>query len=416
MRFHGISLGLVVLSLTATPSRAVKPTEPEMARAREWSAARFSSKPSAEPPFSFTYDGRPSSEFLKKWKVEHQSRELSEAQTEHVATHADPATGLVLTCRAVEYSDFPAVEWTLYFKNAGTADTPIISDIQALDAGFVRPGDAEFTLHYIKGDSCTADSYQPLTQVLKPGGVKQFASVGGRPTNGQFPCWNIEMRGGGFLAVLGWPGQWSARFERDPERALRIRAGQELTRFRLHPGEEVRSPLAAIEFYEGDWIRGQNLWRAWMVAHNLPRPGGRLVPTHYAACYGTDLVPTAADELAVIDGFAREGIKLDFWILDSGWFPGRGNWFEKTGTWEVDAARFPKGIREVSDRAHANGMQFVLWFEPERAWGGTWLAENHPEWILGGKNGGLVNLGNRDAWKWVVERIDQLITTQGVDV
>ena len=61
-------------------------------------------------------------------------------------------------------------------------------------------------------------------------------------------------------------------------------------------------------------------------------------------------------------------------------------------------------------------MQFVLWFEPERAGPGTWLSENHPEWILGGKNGGLVNLGNRDAWQWIVDRIDSLIKSEGVDV
>jgi alpha-galactosidase len=87
-----------------------------------------------------------------------------------------------------------------------------------------------------------------------------------------------------------------------------------------------------------------------------------------------------------------------------------------TGTWEVDKERFPKGIREISDHTRANGMQFVLWFEPERAWKGTWLAENHPEWILGGKNGGLVNLGDADAWKWIVERIDSLIVSEGIDV
>lgn len=32
-----------------------------------------------------------------------------------------------------------------------------------------------------------------------------------------------------------------------------MRAGQELTRFRLQAGEEVRTPLIALEFWEGDW-------------------------------------------------------------------------------------------------------------------------------------------------------------------
>jgi hypothetical protein len=46
----------------------------------------------------------------------------------------------------------------------------------------------------------------------------------------------------------------------------------------LHPGEEVRTPLILLQFWEGDWIRAQNVWRRWMLVHNdkTPRPGGRL--------------------------------------------------------------------------------------------------------------------------------------------
>ena len=44
---------------------------------------------------------------------------------------------------------------------------------------------------------------------------KQLAPVGGRPTNGTFPCWNFNAGGKGLLVGLGWPGQWSAKFDRD---------------------------------------------------------------------------------------------------------------------------------------------------------------------------------------------------------
>jgi len=406
---------VLALASVAAPLLAITPTQQELARSREWANARFAPNASADPPFSFTYDGRPWTA-LKTWKIDRQVPKTLDSRTVYVSTYSDPATGLVVTCRTVAYNDFPAIEWTVSFKNTGAADTPIISGVQALDAGFAAPADGKFTLHTIKGDSCTPDSYQPLTEVLEPGSAKQFASLGGRPTNGQFPYWNIETQGGGFLAVLGWPGQWSAKFERDADKALRISAGQEITHFTLHPGEEVRSPLVTIHFYEGDWLRGQNLWRRWMVAHNVPRPGGKLVPTHYGSCWSVDLHPRADTELAVLNGYLRERIDLQYWFIDAGWYPGKGNWWETTGTWEVDKTRFPKGIREVSDHARANGMKFVLWFEPERAWSGTWLAENHPEWVLGGKKGGLVNLGDPDAWKWIVERIDSLIVSEGVDV
>lgn len=412
-----ISLVTALWMLAAPAARAVTPTAAEIGRARDWAAARFGDAASgslAGVPFSFTYGGKPSADLLGTWKVERRSRKLDDARTERTATWTDPAGGLILTCRAVEYADFPTVEWTLHFKNGGPADTQVLADILAIDAGFERPAGGEFTLHHSKGDSCTADSYRPYVDALPPGDVKQFAPAGGRPTNGAFPFWNVEMPGGGLIAVVGWPGQWSARLERDADRTLRIRGGQELARFVLHPGEEARSPLVALQFYDGDWIRGQNIWRRWMVAHVIPRPGGKLVPTHYAGCWSNDLQPRAETEIAILDGFVREGVKLDFWIIDAGWYPDGGSW-PNTGTWEVDPAQFPMGIREVSDHARANGMKFVLWFEPERAAGGTWLTENHPEWVLGGKGGGLVNLGDPEAWKWVLERIDGLLVSQGID-
>ncbi len=367
-------------------------------------------------PFSFLYDGRPSDTLLGAWTFEERNDTSDPAKTRRERTYTDPRTGLAVCNTVVEYVNFPTVEWTLSFRNTGDTDTPIIEGIQALDMNGPLETNDEPQLHYIQGDACTPDSFQPHADVLSVGFSKRFASQGGRPTTGGFPYWNVAGQDGGFITVLGWPGQWSGQFNREPGQAMRIYAGQERTCFHLHPGEEVRAPLAVLQFYRGDWIRGQNIWRRWMVAHNLPRPGGQLVPTHYGTCWSVDLHPDAASELTILDGYLREKIPLSFYFIDAGWFPGKGNWYETTGTWEVDQDRFPKGIREVSDHARANGMNFVLWFEPERAWAGTWLAENRPEWILGGRNGGLVNLGNPEAWTWIVNRIDELITAEGVDV
>jgi hypothetical protein len=78
--------------------------------------------------------------------------------------------------------------------------------------------------------------------------------------------------------------------------------------------------------------------------------------------------------------------------------------------------RFPNGLRAISDYAHGKDVDIIVWFEPERVAGGTWLTEHHPEWILGGKDGGLLNLGNPDAWHWVVTHIDKLIKEEGIDL
>jgi alpha-galactosidase len=116
-----------------------------------------------------------------------------------------------------------------------------------------------------------------------------------------------------------------------------------------------------------------------------------------------------------IDGYGERKLKPDLWWIDAGWYPCYGSW-PNTGTWEPDKARFPKGIREITDYLHARGIRNVLWFEPERTVAGSWLAENHPEWIHGGKSGGLVDFGNPDALKWCIEKVDELIKSEGVDI
>ena len=91
-----------------------------------------------EPPFSFTYGDTESSELLKDWELKSDVRQLDNQRTEHTLAYTDPETGLIVRCIAVEYHDFPTVEWTLYFKNTGCEDSPILSDIQALDTKVER--------------------------------------------------------------------------------------------------------------------------------------------------------------------------------------------------------------------------------------------------------------------------------------
>jgi alpha-galactosidase len=125
---------------------------------------------------------------------------------------------------------------------------------------------------------------------------------------------------------------------------------------------------------------------------------------------------TTKDQLQFIDRYIEEKMKPNYWWMDAGWYPCDQMGWWKTGTWEVDTRRFPKGLREVSDHAHKKDVKIIIWHEPERVIGGTWLTENHPEWIIGGKDGGLLNLGNPDAWKWAAEHFNKLIDESGLDL
>jgi len=382
------------------------------------------SRPPADtrPPFSFAYGGRPSAEFLDRWRCARSSRQLEDPRhgrrTEHVLEYTDPQTGLNARCTAIEYGDSPTVEWTLVLSNTGAQDTPIISEVRPLDLRLRRAPGGEYVLRRIRGDDCTPQSFAPLEEVLAPGAERRIANTGGRPTQLEFPYLSIAAPGQVLLVALGWPGQWAMGLVRDQDDGLAISGGQELTHFVLHPGEAVRSPLVVLQFGEGDWLRAQNLWRRWMLAHNLPWPGGRPLSTLRSLCTGNyypGLMTVAAQEKAFLQAHLDAGVGFDVWWQDAGWYPCDGVGWPKVGTWEPDPVRFPRGLREVSDLMHAHGKRSMLWVEPERVHPGTWIADNHPEWVHGGKAGGLLRLDDRACRQWLTDHIDQLLTEQGID-
>jgi alpha-galactosidase len=368
-----------------------------------------------DPSFSFMYGDKHSSEFLQKWDVTRNSEKIDETRTKHEITYIDPETKLTIKCIAVEYSDFPIIEWTLYFKNGGSKDTPIIADIQAIDTVFERNANGEFVLNHHAGSPCTAYDYEPYRTKLDANAEKSIATSGGRSSNSDFPYFNIETPGEGYIVVVGWAGQWSAKFTRDSLNGLRVKAGQELTHFRLYPSEEVRTPLIVVQFWKGERIRSQNLWRQWMLKHNLPNP-----PSHHlAACsshqYAEMINANEENQIMFVDRYLEEGIKLDYWWMDAGWYINETGW-TNTGTWEVDTKRFPRGLKAITDHAHSKDVNIIVWFEPERVTPGTWLYENHPEWLLGTDGWKLLNLGNPEARTWVTDHVDKLIIEQGIDL
>jgi len=418
---HWLRAMLAVIGLAAVAG-ATTPSEGELREASRWVAARIeaSTKPVEPLPFSFVYGGRPSAELLRDWKASRHRRECDRRRIEHTVVYADPATGFEVRCVAFEYLDFPTVEWTLHFRNRGQADTPMLEDIRPLDLNLGPPDGGGFVLHHTRGDDCAPDSYEPCALTLTSPSEHRFSSVGGRPTNRGFPYFNLEWPGAGLIAVLGWPGQWTAGFMRDESGCLRVRAGQESTRFRLSQGDEVRSPLVVLQFWKGDRVRAQNLWRRWMLAHNLPRdPRGTLPPPMLTSCSGgffPGLRCNEADERRFIDAFAEAGILLDSWWMDAGWYPCGAGW-PAVGTWSPDPTRFPRGLRAVSDHARSKGLGLIVWFEPERVTPGTWLDTNHPEWLLGpdGQTK-LLNLGDARARAWLTDHVSGLIRTEGISL
>lgn len=410
-------LGILVQGGAGRPAEVVTPGE--MLRKSDWIKTHLET---ARPglPFSFVYGGRASGDLLQTWPKDTETTRIDAARTRRAMTWTDPASGIEVRCVAVDYADFPAVEWTVYFKNNGKQNTPILEKIQGLDVTLERGQETqkEFVLHYWKGDTSAPDLYQPLERTLVANAVERFAPVGGRGSNGAFPYYNLVTPDGGVMIAVGWPGQWASSFARDAGRSLRISAGQEITHLTLKPGEQVRTPLAALVFWQGENLaRSHNLWRRWMFAHNVPRTSDGMLPPpllfgNTSGEFNEMCNANEENQKYFIDRYVQERVPITYWWMDAGWYPCDGQW-PNTGTWEPDLERFPGGLRAISDHARTVGVKTLVWFEPERVAQGTWLAQNHPDWLLGKT---LLNLGRVEVRNWLTDHVDRVLREQDISL
>ena len=464
-----VSLWIVaaILSTGISTLLAVDVSPGERKQAQQWVKEKFAETSGTQRPFSFDYADKTSAAWFQEWVCRRHEKKLDPQRKQITLEYQDPLTGLVVRCVAISYLDFPSVEWTMYFKNTGAKDTPLIKNIQALDLRIERletsssaertfydttKDASEFILHHHTGSNHARNDFEPHHTIMGPNFSRTITPFGGRPTNEQFSYFNVEMPGKqtiitegetdiwkktrterepgtGVIVVIGWPGQWAADFTRNETNQLRIRAGQETTCFTLHPGEEVRTPLIVLQFWQGDRQRSQNIWRRWMLEYSLPRPGGTLPPPLLTPCsshqFNEMLNANEENQKHFIDRYLEEKLNPDYWWMDAGWYFNNGTWVN-TGTWEIDTRRFPHGFRPISDHAHAQGVKIIVWFEPERVTENSWLWDTHPEWLLSpGKvpdkvgwmtQWKLLDLGNPQARQWLTDHVDKLITEQGIDL
>lgn len=417
---------------------------------KRWTLEHLLHADAGSLPFSFVFDGQPSRLLLTTWTKRISDERLDSTRLRHTITWTDPKTGLELKSVAVEYSDFPALEWTIYFKNSGVGKTPILENIEGIDTQLSEVNADTPHLHYINGDGEVhgTSQFAPQEKALVPSSKVTFASLDGRPTDGSFPYYNLEWKDRGIIVALGWPGQWAASFESDAGGDVRVTGGQELTHMSLLPGEEIRSPRIVLLFWQGgNWIDSQNSWRRWMRAHNSPKPGGNDVPVIRAGGgflykklgWGASLLDEK-DQLDLIDRYRKAGLRLNTWwidILGAGTFQKYSDEYIRESqsvvvSWDTDRARFPHGLRAISDHLETLNQNLLVWIEPEHIWEPNILFHQHPDWLLSSPddpaikrqvNQGvplgdrrLLNLGDPEARDWIIDRLSRLIETEGIKV
>lgn len=421
---------LPISSQAQTKQRLVVPADPA-----QWIASSFGK--GKTPPFSFVYDGKASTEFIRKWK--HSICQLPSPDPQVVPyeiTYQDPASGLKVECLATGFKAFHTVEWVMHFTNTSTVNSPILEQVKVIDYTIESPRSGSFKLLHAEGSCGARADFRPILTTLASGETFHMAPEGGRSSDHTaFPFFNIESPDAqGIVAAIGWSGTWYADITPQNDKALTLASGMENMKLYLYPSESIRTPRICMLFWQGDdRMTGNNLFRRFLLAHHTRKINGQFAEYPLSAGFEWgDPAPcneysclTEEFAVALIKRYKQFGITPEVFWLDAGWYTGSGgpnfageNWSTNVGNWTVDTTRFPRGLKPLSDATHQIGSKFMVWFEPERALSRSQFAKEHPEWMLRESDGNenlLYDLGNKEAREWLCQYIGDLIEENGID-
>jgi alpha-galactosidase len=433
-----LALAILALILVTNYAKAASNKPDSLRQDNQWLKEHLLDD-SAQPPFSFAYDRQGSSALLKAWPKKTETKQLDDLRTEHSVIWTDPKTGLRVRLQALEFANSPVVEWTAYFKNEGKTDAPILEYVQALDVSFSVAGQGIPTILYSKGCG-VMDTYSLQKKSLNQLESFQLSSETGGKTVDTIPFFDIMTGGRGLIGALGWPGNWAINFSRSTEAAIAISAGMGTTHLSLHPGEEIRTPEVLLLPWVGDDLDAHNLLRRHILKYHTPQYDGKpvVLPISHLGWGGMK----TSTSLRLIEQITKENIGFENFWMDAGWYGadrpvdefqvfGKEDWFLHAGNWRVNEVPHPDGLglRPISDAAHAHGMKFLLWFEPERAVVGTPLTIQHPDWFIGEVTTNfegnterpivkfrMFDFGNPKARQFMIDSMSDLITKEGIDV
>lgn len=361
--------------------------------------------------------------------------EWNPVRTADGIVYTSPDGRLKLTVTTVSYPDFPVVEIRPVLECAGDRPTGIVEDFRSLS--FSRPFGKEGVLvRRTTGSSTAYSDFSRHDVRLVP--RHECDSLHMSTSEGRSSAW-LPYFGLDFSAMegleiaIGWTGTWSADMACGEAFSLEAGIGEK-TRFRMLPGERFQMPYAVVYDRKGKTVdEGLAEFRRFVIAHKSPRDrdGQVLKPILPLTASGGN--KNDGNMLNILDAAtAAFDIPFDTFWVDAGWYGAPEEvdqstncgpfWYLNNGYWRPNTVIHPDGnLKKVSDAAHAKGMKFLLWFEPERATSRAPIVGEHPEWFLRAKENPsdtqyLLNLGDDAAREWAFEEVSRNIKESGVDI
>lgn len=386
-------------------------TEAENKMSSEWTDKNLVSASSY--PFTFSVDG-------EKWNPDEWTKTVNDA-TEEIYRGGKTKyitftkNSLEVTAEVTVFEKNASCQWTVYVKNTGDTNSGVISDFYALDSSFAT-GKAD--IYYSIGSDTKAGDFSLVKKSLSS--ARTFSGNEGKPTEKYMPYFNVNGAESGIVFGIGWTGQWDAQFsQKDGNTAVTVR--QQNFNAYLLPGEEVRSPLVSLTFYDNDnALKGFNQFRQWITDCVYP---DNVTKNQYLVMEvaGPLSTRTSDEIIEILDGLEDDVFEhTDAFWMDAGWYSYNEGWYDGVGNWTVDTSRYDNGIIELSTYAKNKGLGHVLWYEPERVYPDTVFhkkGSENEQWLINtGDDNSMWNLANEDALEFYCEYICNSLKENGVTI
>ncbi len=405
--FAAFLCALMLLPVVACGSQeATVNVDDPVATAEAWIKAQINNN----TLFSFEYDGVAYAEHIKKW-----NKTVEQTESGWTVTYKN---GDVTAWSEITFDkEMAALEWTNYFKNDGSSNSPVISNIQAIDST-VTVEDPVLTT--AKGSGPSAIDFQPITVNMTKEDSFSAASLGGRSSQGAFPYFDLSNGEHGVIGGIGWTGGWKAEFTNN-EGVVSIVAGMQETSISLLAGEDMRTPMIMLQFFTGDRDDGHNALRQLILKSYTPADESGKPIKHgviFVSAYG------GMGEDALLKTIENwKGTSYEYLWVDAGWYGeapsttmAESDWYGQAGSWNFVEGYTNGNAKKVTDALAEEGKGLILWFEPERVMKDTIIAKEHPEYLLpqGLDSFMVFDMSNDEACDYMIDLISGMIQESNV--
>ena len=375
-----------------------------------------------EFPLSFKY-GSEEYKGFKGFALESEEYVEVDRGIQTTLHYRHPAIPALFELIATVYPAESAYEYVVYITNDSDSNTEIFANL-CFEMEFA--GDNP-VISGIKGDA-GGQNYTPYTHDLASRNRYNDTCTTGRPSHTVFPYYNLSYGDGGTFIAIGWPGNWSAKFNYSKSgKVTTLTAGQNGLKTYLMPGETIRTPLMGFVSYTGLTSDEQtNAWRHYYINDVMRKIDGELTPTYTGISQGCS-GNTTNRLLLILSSYFDAGVSPELLWLDAGWYTGADGeavGWPQTGSMDMDLNRFPDSMATIGKFTSSRNMRMMIWFEPEsiRLEKEAFLAGQEgfkEEWFLpktmesSWLEGYIMNLTDPECVEWVFNKICKVIDESG---